>query len=344
MAPRVIVLGAGITGLSSADCVQRACPQAHVQLVSEDFSPKTTGDGSAGFWEPYLMTDSAAQMVKRVSAVTFKHLTSLAYSPLAGVVKTQMLSGYHLCAGVPKEVPSYADTFENYRDLSKKEMERFPDAEWGTFSTTVSVDVTPYMAWLMRSFKAQGGIVRRQKVTTIEEIASECDILINCSATSSRYLFNDDGVFPVRGQVWKVRAPWLKHFYVWDNHGKGHTYILPGVDYVTVGGTAQVGDWNRQPDSQDAARIWENAVEFLPALRQATPLKSWAGLRPSRESPRLECQPMKVLGRTIKVIHNYGHGGSGVTMHWGCALEVARMVLEALGTEENEAKQIVSRL
>ena len=42
------------------------------------------------------------------------------------------------------------------------------------------------------------------------------------------------------------------------------------------------------------------------------------GLRPSRTEVRLE---EEIIGST-RVIHNYGHGGAGVTLSWGCADEV----------------------
>ncbi|GFS08335.1 D-aspartate oxidase [Elysia marginata] len=68
------------------------------------------------------------------------------------------------------------------------------------------MDVPHYMTWLMKRFRSKGGIIRQKRVENIEEIASDCDILINCSATSSRFLFKDEQVYPTRGQVWKVNA------------------------------------------------------------------------------------------------------------------------------------------
>lgn len=48
------------------------------------------------------------------------------------------------------------------------------------------------------------------------------------------------------------------------------------------------------------------------------------GLRPVRPSVRLEAE---VLDGGVVLVHNYGHGGAGVTLSWGCALEVTATVL-----------------
>jgi D-amino-acid oxidase len=45
------------------------------------------------------------------------------------------------------------------------------------------------------------------------------------------------------------------------------------------------------------------------------------GLRPvRRQNIRLEREP------GTRIVHNYGHGGSGLTLSWGCAAEVVDSV------------------
>lgn len=57
-----------------------------------------------------------------------------------------------------------------------------------------------------------------------------------------------------------------------------------------------------------------------------------AGIRPYRdETFRLETE---TLGETF-VVHNYGHGGSGITMSWGCAREVSDYIAEYRRIKEN---------
>lgn len=52
---KVLVIGAGVCGLTSAvQIAEFYANDVQVTLVSEKFSPDTTGDGSAGLWSPYL--------------------------------------------------------------------------------------------------------------------------------------------------------------------------------------------------------------------------------------------------------------------------------------------------
>jgi len=63
---RVCVVGAGVIGLSTAYRLQDASLDVDVTIVSEEFSPNTTGDGSAGFWRPFLLSGVPDELVRYV--------------------------------------------------------------------------------------------------------------------------------------------------------------------------------------------------------------------------------------------------------------------------------------
>jgi len=59
----VCVIGAGVIGLSTACRLQEELPNVDVTIIADEFSPNTTGDGSAGFWRPYFVDGTSDQLI-----------------------------------------------------------------------------------------------------------------------------------------------------------------------------------------------------------------------------------------------------------------------------------------
>jgi D-amino-acid oxidase len=97
------------------------------------------------------------------------------------------------------------------------------------------------------------------------------------------------------------------------------TYFMPHGDVVVLGGSyvPDNGD-SLAPDPQVSAGIIARATEIEPKLAGAKVLGHRVGIRPTRPTVRLE----RIVHNGQPVIHNYGHGGAGVTVSWGCASEV----------------------
>lgn len=187
----------------------------------------------------------------------------------------------------------------------------------------------------MFRFRRAGGQLEQRKVNSLQELSHSYDIIINCSGLGSRTLVGDSEVYPVRGQVLKVKAPWLQHFI---RDGDGKTYIYPGIDSVTVGGTRQADDWRLHVDNEDTQSILARCNELEPSLRSGKVLAEWVGLRPGRKNPRVEREVVQLQGRRVLVVHNYGHGGSGVTLAWGTAVDVLGLVRQCLHEMPLQAK------
>ncbi|XP_021346523.1 D-amino-acid oxidase-like isoform X2 [Mizuhopecten yessoensis] len=342
MPRRVCVLGAGVIGLSSAVCIQELVPDADVTVVADTFTPHTLSDNCAGFWMPYLI-DPSNTNVLRWCGDTFEYLKRLGHSELAGDIGIQFVSGYYFVresAYTGKE-PPWKDQVIGFRQLTPEELNICPNARDGYFFTTIIMDVKRFLPWLTKRILDKGGKLRNKKIQNMDELTEEYDIVVNCSGMGANQLCNDSRLHPLRGQVIKVAAPWVKHFYMNPDPTDDHkeVYILPGPDTVTIGGTGQFDDWNTSVDGQDKQRIVEDVCKLVPSLRTAKRLQDWVGLRPLRSPVRLEAEEKLSKSGRKTVIHNYGHSGSGVTFHWGCAKDTAHLVKQAF-----ETHQVTSRL
>jgi D-amino-acid oxidase len=188
------------------------------------------------------------------------------------------------------------------------------------------VTMPVYLTYLADRFRAAAGRIESTPVSNLDQALAVAPVVVNCSGFGARELVPDPGMRPVRGQVVVVSNPGVEEFFT-ENPGPSPelTYVLPHGSTVILGGTAEPDRADRTPDPQVTRRILARCTKVVPALAGARVLGERVGLRPARDRVRLEPED-RPGGR---IIHNYGHGGGGVTLSWGCAREVAALVLPA---------------
>lgn len=303
---RVIVVGAGVVGLSCAVRLQQAGHQ--VDVIARDLPLETTSAVAAALWYPYRALPF--ERVTAWSAATYGELERLAKDPDTGV---RMVEGTELHRR-PAADPwwrSAVPTLTRVTDLPP------PYIDGWTFPTPV-VEMPVYLRWLTRAVTEAGGTLTRMALGGPPDGG---DVVVNASGLGARLLAEDSTVQPVRGQVLYVEQFGLQR---WWLDGEGPTYVVPRSRDVVVGGTDDEGEWSRTPDEATAVRILERAAVLVPELAGARVLRHKVGLRPARSTVRLEED--RAESGAHRVIHCYGHGGAGVTLSWGCAAEVADLV------------------
>ncbi len=197
--------------------------------------------------------------------------------------------------------------------------------------TAPVVSMPGYLDYLQRRLgRAGGGTPFPSIFSSLHDAARQhpsARVIVNCSGAGARDLVPDPDVTAVRGQVVVASNPGITEFFV--GTGTAHddlTYLFPHGDTVVLGGTEEAGNWSREPDPATAARILAACAAVRPELRGVTVLGHRVGLRPVRSAVRLEAEH----AGGVTIVHNYGHGGAGVTLSWGCAQDAAQLALAAL--------------
>jgi D-amino-acid oxidase len=325
----VLVLGAGVIGLSTAICLAEA--GVNVALAAADPPDRTTSVAAGAVWGPHLV--GMDDRVKRWARVTLDSLVKLSHpepgsTELAGIVhRATGIAASRDSDGVPPEFAATAG------DLSRCEPGKVPPgyaSAWRLTATTVAMP--GYLGYLSRRLRRAGGRsafgVKISALSEAGRLAPSARVIVNCTGCGARDLVPDPDVVAVRGQVAVVANPGITEFFVGTGSEPDDlTYLFPHGDVVVLGGTEQRGNWSLEADPGTAARIIAACAAIEPALREAPVLEHRVGLRPARPQVRLEAE----RSGDVTIVHNYGHGGAGVTLSWGCAQDAAELVLSALG-------------
>jgi D-amino-acid oxidase len=311
MSQRVIVVGAGVIGLSCAVRLAEAGYDAHV--LARELPLETTSAAAGALWMPYRA--QPAEQVNAWARATLAELLRLHETePDAGV----LLRDGVLLHRSPPPRPDWAAAVGRLAPIGAV-TDPAPGYPHGLGVRLPLVDMARYLPWLVQRLEAAGGTVTRMPLPALPDHG----IVVNATGVAARAMVRDPLVHPVRGQVLVLDNPGLTRWLVDEHEVDGHlTYVLPRTDTVVVGGTAVEDDWNPAPDRALAQRILDRACAVEPRLRGVHVRAHRVGLRPARAAVRLEAEPRDGGA----VIHCYGHGGCGVTLSWGCADDVLTLV------------------
>jgi len=298
MPERVVVVGAGVIGLS---CALRLLEAGHrVDVLARELPLETTSAVAAALWYPYLALPQ--DKVTAWSATSYDVFAGLADDPATGVA---MRRGTELLTE-QSEDPWWIDAVPALERVAP----RAPYRDGWSFVAPV-IDMSRYLVWLHGRVLDAGGTVTRMALPQLPE----GPLVVDCSGLGSRHLASDPTTTPVRGQVVVLEQVGLDQWWLAED---GPTYVVPRTHDIVVGGTDDAGEWDRTPSPDTADDVLRRATALVPQLAGARVLRHKVGLRPARPEIRLE--------RVGDVVHCYGHGGAGVTLSWGCAADVVTLV------------------
>ncbi len=352
---RALVIGAGVSGMTTAACLRLA--GIDTILVGEQFMPQITSAVAGALWEwppavcGYHHDEVSLARSKQWCMVSFRMFEKLAASPEAGVYIRPVtfyfrskVEEHALHLEKMQEMRVHVPGFKRDASLIQQNgVNRQIGLVDAYQHLAPMVDTDRYMSWLTARVRAAGvRIVQRRIVGDLRAneraIQDEfgVDVVVNCSGLGARELAGE-AMYPLRGAVVRIVNDGKRFPKLTQAHCVSHdhvtsdqeiVFIVPrGDDRIVLGALAEADQWDtgiNLDNHEPIRRMYERCLDFLPMLREGIvdpvePVR--AGLRPFRKrNVRVE----EEVDSTI--IHNYAHGGAGVTFSWGCAIEVAQRV------------------
>ncbi|MGI8951064.1 MAG: FAD-dependent oxidoreductase [Chitinophagaceae bacterium] len=307
---KIAIIGAGISGLSCAYLLSQK--DYLIKIFAKEFSPNITSNRAAAFWFPYhIRNDKRGIDWCRKSFEFYKELSNDAAT---GVSMHQLIKAIE--KNVKEEDKSWLEFMpgNSYRMMQQNELKKNYAKAYEAIVPLIETQI--FLPYLQKYLEEKNVAFIEKEVNDLNDF-HDYDVVINCTGLGARKLCNDKTLIPVKGQVGLLSPK--NNFPIFLDNEKP-LYIVPRKDAIIVGGTYEDEIFAEHTEPSTIEGLLKNAYEVFPELKQQKYIGCWAGLRPFRPTVRLEKEP------STNIIHNYGHGGSGFTLSFGCAEEVADLV------------------
>ena len=338
---RIAIVGKGVIGLSCGLTLARDGHTVTILSRPTDRQVVATSMVAAAFWFPYLTTiDPAAKYDEAEPAgLTLDHFLRLASIPDAHVSLVDSVE----YVGQPASLPDrwwHRRPEVRFRELAAAEIPTIPDfgpLTGGAEFRLPVVYMPGYLVWLADQYRRAGGLEQTIEIASFDQVR-DFDVIVNCTGIDARTLVPDPAVVAIRGQVLSVRDVPYPHNKLYfldqgEQFEKEPIYIVPRGRDVVLGGTAEPlpaelaslkSEEAHRPNEATSARILERCVKLRPEFAAARDITVKVGLRPYRSPIRIEWDGDEK--RRTPIVHCYGHGGAGVTLSWGSAAVVSRLI------------------
>lgn len=309
-----LVIGAGVSGLTTALCLAEA--GWSVRVVAKDLPHDTTSVVAGALWGPSFQEPMAKTMAWTNRSLP--EFTALAEDPATGVRMARSFTVSTMPAGDP---PPQARSIPELRACDPAEL---PAGFASGFHAVMPLaDMPRYLDHLTARLAAAGVPVEQRTVASLDDAARAAPLVVNCTGLGAREL-GDGSVRPVFRQHVVLANPGLDLLFMELSMADEWTSFFPHGDRVVCGGVRIPDRWDRTPDPGITDRILARVRALEPRLRDAEVIEVVTGLRPDRPAVRVEAER---LGAGW-CVHNYGHGGNGVSLSWGCAREVVELAVQ----------------
>ncbi|KYQ51870.1 D-aspartate oxidase [Trachymyrmex zeteki] len=327
---RVAIIGGGIVGLTTAGFVQAGYfRNADITVLASDFDD-TVSHVAAGIFRVGASFCGPNETVTRQwiknSYEFYDALRKMDDASHAGVTD---ISGYIFANSSQDTVRNHwlEGVVPVYRRANEEEFE-LVNGNWkyGSYFSTLLTQSNLYLPWARRRLQLNGVTFKQRELSSLKELTNDYDIVINCTGLGARKLCDDRRLVSLRGQVLKVKAPWMKMFF----YGELDTYVIPGFNgIVTLGGSRNFDSENIKLCPHESAAIRERCETLIPSLKNAEILRQEVGLRPHRDGGVRVGDGSRISNHSKAItIHNYGHGGYGVCMAPGTSITAVNAAVE----------------
>jgi len=347
---RIAIVGSGVIGLSVA--CRLAESESHnisVTIISGQSPLETTSAVAAAYWAPYWIGDYD----RTWASSTLEELQSMVDPSKPSMGLTIVEFREWLDDAGSDELTKVIEEAYWWRNLpgvdfgwqQLDEPIQIELPKLGSFSFTSEVRfhsvvarMPDYLSYLLKRATDSGRVVVETNwIDKLDTLLDSYDTVINCTGWGAKRLVAHDpetaAMRLLAGHVVSVKTQSLPHattlhrgpfkqrpLYIVPRHGSTDDAICGGTA-IEIPGDVDPRKPFEFPVSEICDEIHQLCSAFSSGIASGQRRENLVGLRPVRSSVRIEHDENQ-----SRLLHCYGHGGSGLTLSWGSADQVMKLL------------------